>query len=151
MINNFKQLMSAVFYDWGHTYGAHPEINQSSDGSFWINKTYIYEKDGEYLLEYKTSREFISKEIFEKFKSFYQNYKGDKEFEKLLTLLSDSWYPEEKREFIFTKKDNIYNLNNKLFITQGNFNRFFLDYQNEKKEISQDLFNKFCNFYLLFK
>jgi hypothetical protein len=90
-INTLEELMSHICYDWpDSTYPkGQPRIDKSLQYeedflddmfSYSINKTYIYpsltieengEVTGEFYLEYKTSRHKMTREVYEKFKMFY--------------------------------------------------------------------------------
>ena len=87
---NFKGILNEFFYDWGYT--PNPQIKQESDGGFWINKTSLFIREGEYHLTYKLDSYLVSPKAFANFQEFYTHlYQGDEEFAAFLDALSDVW------------------------------------------------------------
>lgn len=149
MITDIKDLFSNIFYDWGYSY-TEQQINKDEDNSFWINKTYIYKKDEKYFLDYKTDHQEIRSDVFSKFKKFYSDYQDNPKMEKILNIMSDSWFTSYKNKTLrkFTKES--INLNNELSISISN-NRVILNYKEEISELPESYINEIKTIINLFK
>lgn len=149
MITDIKDLFSNIFYDWGYSH-TEQQINKDEDNSFWINKTYIYKKDEKYFLDYKTDQSEVRSDVFSKFKKFYSDYQDNHKMEKILNIMSDSWFTSYKNKPLrkFTK-DSI-NLNNELLISISN-NRVILNYKEEISELPESYINEIETIINLFK
>ena len=92
-IDTFKELMNEFFYDWRMT--PNPQVNTEPDG-YWVNKTSLFIRDGEFFLTYKTTSYAVSAAVFSQFKDFYDNlYSHDQDFEVALDYIENEWNSNE--------------------------------------------------------
>lgn len=101
MICTLEELMEDVFYDWGFTQGN--QINKMTlpEKGFWVNKTYIFERNGEFFLNYKTDEAPIEPEIFQEFSKMAEAYLGDSGIREKLNDYGSKWGDKDfpKNEF----------------------------------------------------
>jgi hypothetical protein len=139
-LTTFKEIMNEFFYDWKMT--ANPQINKDTDG-YWINKTSLFQENGEYFLTYETSSYSVSESALKSFQDFYSNlYLSDPEFETVLDFIESEWNDNELK-----KVSNGFEIGN-LKIECNNF-KYFLVLSSTRNELTKKTFQKFNNFYEL--
>lgn len=140
-LTSFKQIMNEFFYDWGMTKS--PQINQSSDRDFWINKTSLFKEEDSFYLTYKMDNYEVSPEAFNAFSDFYHRlYKGDDQFDMVLGFIEDEWFENDLQTTATG-----FNIG-ELQIVAEDF-KYLLKKPNFSQEISKRTFQKIQSFYQL--
>lgn len=140
-ISNFKELLNEFFYDWNM--GPHQKLIKNSEG-FFINKTALFKEDNRYILSYKTDSWEVSSHVFEKMNKFFNLYKGDSEFQKVLDAISLEWGNNE-----LEKQDKIFTIGQVQIVKKEN--SYFFIYQNNAQIISHNTFQKVSHLWSLLK
>ena len=108
-INSFKELLNEVFYDWDYYSNNRFKKDNSGRGFSW-NKTSLFYKNGEYILEYKMDKYKVDALVYKKFEVFYKTLENDNEFIKILDILEQEWFSWDKLHLV--NKDNYIVINN---------------------------------------
>lgn len=70
--------MDEIIYDWPFDSHSHPKIIKHEDG-YEINKTFIYQKNEKYFVDYKTDHIEITEEVFKRMHKLYNLLYGDED------------------------------------------------------------------------
>lgn len=142
-INTFKDLMDEVFYDWGFTH--RPQQLNESKGGYWINKTEIFQEPDEndnlvWTLAYKTTSFKIDDSVMSHFKTFFEFYNNDSEFQNILNYVENNWH---KNDFIVNQEKITLG---KLEFVKAPDLKYYIQHSNINLEISKKSYQKLNKF-----
>ena len=142
-LNSFNELMDEVFYDWGFSH--QPQQLNKADRGYWINKTEIFQELDEndqliWVLAYKTSSFKIDEQAMSHFKTFFDFYDNDKEFQNALNYVENNWH---KNNFIIS--DDKISLGKLEFVKAPDL-KYYIKYESTDLELSKKSFQKLRKF-----
>ena len=144
-IKTFKDLIDEIFYDWGMAFNVTQQINKTKNG-YWINKTEIFtdeDLDGNtcWFLSYKTTTFKITNEVMNQFKTFFDFYDQDLEFNSCLFGIEDNF---NKNDFIINN-DQI-SIGKCVFYKGEDFKYFMKENSQNPIEIKKTTYQKILTF-----